>query len=156
MRLTAFSDYALRVLMYGAATEGRLVTVEETARAFNVSRTHLMKVVSFLAHAGYLKSMRGRTGGFMLAMPPEAINLGAVIRRTEPDFVPGQCLTADPACPVSPHCNVPKVMGEAIAAFVATLDQYTLADIALPKDRLAPTDSPAVDPPESRLRPTRT
>src|SRR5689334_14951689 len=85
-RLTTFSDYALRVLMYAAVAGDRLITIEETAKTYNISRAHLMKVVNILTRTGYLKGVRGRAGGFTLAKSPEAINLGTVVRATEPDF----------------------------------------------------------------------
>ena len=72
MRLTTFSDYALRVLMYAATAGERLITIEETAKTYDVSRAHLMKVVNILTRTGYLKGVRGRSGGFTLAKPPEA------------------------------------------------------------------------------------
>ena len=93
MRLTTFSDYALRVLMYAAAAGDRLITIEETAKAYNISRPHLMKVVNILTRTGFIKGVRGRSGGFTLAKPAEAINLGAVVRATEPDFALVECLS---------------------------------------------------------------
>ncbi|MDI6837105.1 MAG: Rrf2 family transcriptional regulator, partial [Rhizobiaceae bacterium] len=76
MRLTTFSDYALRALMYAAAHKDRLITIEETAEFYNISRGHLMKVVNILTRAGFIRGVRGRAGGFMLARPPEEIDLG--------------------------------------------------------------------------------
>lgn len=133
MRLTAFSDYALRVLMYAAAAGDRLITIEETAKAYNVSRAHLMKVVNILTRTGYLKSVRGRAGGFTLARPPGAINLGAVIRATEPDFALVECFATGNQCIITRRCQLPEVLNEALNAFVRTLDRYTLADIMLKK-----------------------
>src|SRR5689334_1395019 len=104
MRLTTFSDYALRVLMYAAAAGERLVTIEETAKAYNISRAHLMKVVNILTRAGYLKAQRGRAGGFSLAKPAEAINLGAVVRATEPDFALVACFATGNQCIVTNRC----------------------------------------------------
>src|SRR3546814_2980094 len=86
MRLTTLSDYALRVLMYAAIADDRLITIEETAKTYNISRAHLMKVVNILTRTGYIKGVRGRSGGFTLAKRPEDINLGDVVRATEPDF----------------------------------------------------------------------
>lgn len=70
MRLTNFSDYALRMLMYTASAGGRLITIEEAARAFNVSKTHLKKVANTLTRGGYLKAIRGRSGGLVLGCRP--------------------------------------------------------------------------------------
>src|SRR3546814_6122004 len=86
MRLTTLSDYALRVLMYAAIADDRLVTIEETAKTYDISRAHLMKVVNILTRTGYIKGVRGRSGGFTLAKRPEDINLADVVRATEPDF----------------------------------------------------------------------
>lgn len=133
MRLTKFFDYTLRVLMYAATTTDRLVTIEETAKFYGVSRAHLMKVVNMLTRTGYLEAVRGRSGGFMLAQPPEEINLGAVLRVSEPDFALVECFTAENACAISSFCRLPNVLNEALNAFVGTLDRYTLADILLTK-----------------------
>jgi Rrf2 family nitric oxide-sensitive transcriptional repressor len=133
MRLTTFSDYALRVLMYAAAAGERLITIEETANTYNVSRAHLMKVVNILTRSGYLKGVRGRSGGFTLAKPPEAINLGAVVRATEPDFALVECFAPGNQCAITNRCRLPNVLNEALNAFVSTLDRYSLADIMLSK-----------------------
>ncbi|HEX6001329.1 MAG TPA: Rrf2 family transcriptional regulator [Hyphomicrobiaceae bacterium] len=142
MRLTTFSDYALRVLMYAAAAGDRLITIEETARIYNVSRAHLMKVVNILTRTGYLKGVRGRSGGFTLAKPPEAINLGAVVRATEPDFALVECFATGNQCIITRRCQLPEVLNEALTAFVSTLDRYTLADIALSRGDFAAPKAP--------------
>lgn len=135
MRLTNFSDYALRILMYAAAREERLITIEETATVYGISRTHLMKVANQLTRAGYLTAVRGRSGGLMLAKRPNKIRLGDVIRATEPDFALVECFTADNKCLITPRCRLRLALREALAAFTATLDRYTLADLLLnPKD----------------------
>lgn len=133
MRLTTLSDYALRVLMYAAAADDRLITIEETAKTYNISRAHLMKVVNILTRMGYLKGVRGRSGGFALAKPPEAINLGAVVRATEPDFSLVECFATGSQCIITRRCRLPEILNEALNAFVGTLDRYTLADITLAK-----------------------
>jgi Rrf2 family transcriptional regulator, nitric oxide-sensitive transcriptional repressor len=132
MRLTTFSDYSLRVLMYAANVGGRLITIDETARVYDVSRAHLMKVVQTLVRTGFLRGVRGRSGGFTLAKPPEEINLGAVLRATEPDFALVECFANGNQCVITHCCRLPKVLNEALRSFVETLDRYTLADIALP------------------------
>ena len=143
MRLTTFSDYALRVLMYAAAAGDRLITIEETATTYGVSRGHLMKVVNILTRTGHLKGVRGRSGGFTLAKAPEAINLGAVMRATEPDFALVECFGADNHCIVTRRCQLPNVLNEALSAFVQTLDRYSLADLVLAKrDFLPPKKTP--------------
>ncbi|EQD35281.1 BadM/Rrf2 family transcriptional regulator [mine drainage metagenome] len=135
MRLTNFSDYALRVLMYAAAQRERLITIEETAQIYDISRNHLMKVVNVLTRAGYLKAVRGRAGGFTLAKRPDRIRIGAVLRLTEPDFALVECFSADNHCLIAPACRLRSVLREALAAFVAVLDRHTLDDLLLhPED----------------------
>jgi Rrf2 family nitric oxide-sensitive transcriptional repressor len=134
MRLTNFSDYALRVLMYAATQGNRLVTIEETAAVYGISRAHLMKVVNQLTRCGFLKSVRGRSGGLALARPPESINLGEVLRTTEPDFALVECLAEGNRCILTPRCRLRGVLHEALAAFIATLDRHTLADLMLDPD----------------------
>lgn len=135
MRLTHFSDYALRVLMYAAVRGENLITIEETAKLYGISRAHLMKVANQLTRAGYLKAIRGRSGGLALAKRPDAISLGDVLRVTEPDFALVECFTADNRCLITPRCRLRGALHEALAAFVGTLDGYTLADLILsPKD----------------------
>ena len=131
MRLTHFSDYALRVLMYAAVRGENLITIEETAKLYGISRAHLMKVANQLTRAGYLKAIRGRSGGLALAKRPDAISLGDVLRATEPDFALVECFTADNRCLITPRCRLRGALHEALAAFVGTLDGYTLADLIL-------------------------
>lgn len=135
MRLTSFSDYALRVLMYAVAQGDRLITIEETAAAYKISRAHLMKVVNQLARSGFLRSVRGRSGGLALARDPGQIRLGDVLRATEPDFALVECFSDCNTCIITPRCRLRGALGEALAAFHATLDRYTLADLVLrPED----------------------
>ncbi|WP_193178521.1 RrF2 family transcriptional regulator [Oricola nitratireducens] len=137
MRLTTFSDYALRVLMYAAAEAPRLITIDETAAIYNISRAHLMKVVNLLTKAGYLRGVRGRSGGFTLAKQPEDINLGRVIRVTEPDFALVECFSPGNECVLSNCCRLPGLLNDALGAFVAVFDQHTLADIDVGRARFA-------------------
>jgi Rrf2 family nitric oxide-sensitive transcriptional repressor len=131
MRLTTLSDYALRVLLYAAASNDRLITIEETARVYKISRAHLMKVVNILTRGGFLKGVRGRAGGFTLARSPDAINIGAVMRATEPDFELVECFATGNQCLITGCCKLPTILNEALTNFVATLDRYTLADLML-------------------------
>lgn len=131
MRLTNFSDYALRVLMYAAARPGELITIEETAERYGISRTHLMKVANLLTRSGYLTAVRGRSGGLRLGKAPEQIVLGDVVRATEPDFDLVECFATGGRCRITPFCRLRGVLGEALLAFVSTLDRYTLADLVL-------------------------
>ncbi|CAM5529206.1 Rrf2 family nitric oxide-sensitive transcriptional repressor [Aquamicrobium terrae] len=135
MRLTDFSDYSLRLLMYAATQADRLITIEETAEVYGISRAHLMKVANQLTRAGFLKAVRGRSGGLSLARRPEAIRLGDVLRATEPDFALVECFRSGNKCLITPRCRLRGVLKEALAAFSGTLDRYTLADLLLaPED----------------------
>ena len=135
MRLTSFSDCALRVLMYAGTRSDRLITIEETAEVYGISRAHLMKVVNQLTRAGFLKATRGRTGGLALAKCPDKIRLSDVIRATEPDFALVECFTPESNCLITPRCRLKGVLKEALNSFVETLDRYTLADLILsPKE----------------------
>ncbi|CAB4243709.1 HTH-type transcriptional regulator NsrR [Methylacidimicrobium sp. AP8] len=118
------------------------ITIEETAKAYNVSRAHLMKVVNILTRLGYLKGVRGRSGGFTLAKPPGAIHLGAVIRATEPDFALVECFAAGNRCVITKRCRLPEVLNEALNNFVRTLDRYTLADLMLERRDFIPPKGP--------------
>lgn len=133
VRLTKFSDYALRALVFAASTD-RLATIEETAEIYRISRAHLKKVVMILTHEGFLKGVRGRLGGYTLGRPPEEINLGAVLRATEPDFQIVECFGPDNQCRISRTCRLAGIANEALAAFVSTFDRYTLADVLLRHD----------------------
>ncbi len=134
MQLTSFSDYALRLLIYVGGQGGRLVTIEEAAAAYRISRTHLMKVASRLTHAGYLNAVRGRAGGLVLARRPPEIRLGEVLRATEPDFALVECFATGNQCVVTTDCRLRGVLGAALVAFLAVLDRHTLADVMLDPD----------------------
>jgi len=135
MRLTMASDYALRVLIFAAAHPDRLVTIDEVLAANDISRGHLMKVVGILAHEGFLRSRRGRTGGFTLGRAPQDIRLGDVLRATEPDFRMVECFGPGSNCAILSACRLPGIVGEALAAFMAVMDRHTLADLILcPED----------------------
>ncbi|MGE0767486.1 MAG: Rrf2 family transcriptional regulator [Hyphomicrobiaceae bacterium] len=135
MQLTRFSDFALRILMYAHAVGDRLVTIDEMAASYGVSRAHLMKVVNALTRAGYLTAVRGRTGGLKLGRPADEIRLGDVLRTTEPDLALVECFSTGNQCVISGCCRLPAVLRRALAAFLAELDRHTVASIALrPKD----------------------
>jgi Rrf2 family nitric oxide-sensitive transcriptional repressor len=130
MQLTAFTDYALRVLIYAAARpESRCLTAD-VATAFGISRHHVVKVVNELQHLGYLDTTRGREGGFALAKPPHRIRIGEVVRRTESTMTLVECFDRDTnTCPLTRACGLKGVVGEAFDAFLAVLDRYSLADL---------------------------
>lgn len=143
MRLTNFSDYALRMLMYAASAGDRLITIEETARTFGVSKTHLNKVANTLTRSGYLKAVRGRSGGLALGLRPEMIRIGDVIRLTEPDFAVVECFATGNQCVLTRSCKLSSMFGEAMASFQSILDRYTLADVTLmPQDFLGRPSPP--------------
>jgi Rrf2 family transcriptional regulator, nitric oxide-sensitive transcriptional repressor len=124
-----FTDYAIRVLMHAAFNPDRLVTIEETATAQSISRAHVKKVVMMLSRTGYLRGVRGRTGGFTLALPPEEIDLGELVRRTEPDFGIVECLRPGNRCVLTPGCGLPPILKRAVRAFLETLEGHSLGDI---------------------------
>lgn len=134
MRLTSFSDYAFRLLIFAGSHPDRRITIEETARRFSISRGHLMKVANQLTRAGFLKAVRGRSGGLMLGKPPEEIGLREVLAVVEPDFALAECFGGGTLCLITPHCRLRGALGEALAAFLETLDRYTLADLVLAPD----------------------
>jgi Rrf2 family nitric oxide-sensitive transcriptional repressor len=130
MRLTLHTDYALRLLMLLAMEPADLHTVEEVARRYGISRNHLMKVTQTLVQAGFIGSLRGRGGGLRLKRSAESINLGAVVRSTEDSFALVECFDRERnACVVSPACGLRGPLDEALRAFLAVLDRYSLADL---------------------------
>jgi Rrf2 family nitric oxide-sensitive transcriptional repressor len=138
MKLTAFTDYALRVLIYLGAAGGRRATIAQIAQAYDVSENHLVKVVHFLGKQGWLANVRGKGGGLELAMPPELIPVGNVVRQTEGQVVAAECFGEQGGdCCIAPECHLRGVLGEAITAFYAVLDRYTLADIVDNREQLS-------------------
>ncbi|MFD2502749.1 Rrf2 family transcriptional regulator [Rhizorhabdus histidinilytica] len=133
MKLTLFTDYSMRVLLYLGARPDRLCSIGEVAQAYGISQNHLMKVVNQLARSGDVESVRGRSGGIRLGRPPEEINIGALIRQTEDGFDLVDC----GGCVVAPACGLTGVLKEALGAFLAVLDRYTLADLLTKRRDLA-------------------
>lgn len=125
MRLTRYTDYAMRVLLYLGRKPEQLCSIAEIAHAYGVSQNHLMKVVNDLVNGGYLESVRGRHGGIRLARPPVEINIGDIIRYTEDDFDLVSC----GSCRIATACGLTSVLDEALSAFLAVLAKYTLADV---------------------------
>jgi Rrf2 family nitric oxide-sensitive transcriptional repressor len=125
MRLTSYTDYSMRVLLYLGARPDRTCSVAEISRAYGISQNHLVKVVQGLGKLGYVASARGRTGGIRLAKAPSDISIGQVIRETEDDFALVDCQR----CVISTACGLTSVLDEALAAFMAVLDSYTLVDL---------------------------
>ena len=129
MRLSLFSDYSLRVLMF-AALKGETFSLSEAAEAYDISRHHLVKVVNFLAKLGYLETRRGRGGGIVLGMPPEDIRIGMVVRRTEDTPFIVECFDKKHnTCAINGSCRLKGALALAVNTFYETLDRHTLRDL---------------------------
>ena len=129
MQLNAFTDYALRTLVYAAARPDERCLTADVASAYGISRHHIVKVVNGLQHLGYIETTRGRTGGFRLARSPEHIRVGDVIRRTESSMLV-ECFDRHTnTCPIAHACGLKGALAEAFAAFLAVLDRYSIADM---------------------------
>ncbi len=134
MRLTAYTDYTLRTLIYLALHRDSLVTIQDIADLHGISKNHLMKVVHQLGQQGLVETVRGRNGGMRLGRDPAAINIGAVVRASETDFYMAECFdAASNSCQLAPGCVLKSVLGAATAAYLAVLDAVTLADLVAPK-----------------------
>jgi Rrf2 family transcriptional regulator, nitric oxide-sensitive transcriptional repressor len=137
MRVTLNTDFSLRVLMYLGTQADGLSTIQEIADRFDISRTHLMKVVHQLGVRGYITTVRGKHGGMKLEMRPEDIVLGAVVRDTEEDLAVIGCLESPGYCVIEKACILRRAFREATNAFLAVLDDYTLADLLKPRSALS-------------------
>ncbi|PLT34931.1 Rrf2 family transcriptional regulator [Bacillus sp. V5-8f] len=131
MRLTTYSDYSLRVLLYLASQKNeRLVNIKEIAEVYDISKNHLMKIIYNQGKMGYIETVRGRNGGIRLAKRPSEINIGEIIRKTEEDFYIVECFEqGHNNCVISPVCSLKHVFNKALDAFLKVLDDYTLEDI---------------------------
>lgn len=177
MRLTNYSDYALRSLIYLATKPepNLLANISDIANSYHISKSHLTKIIHQLGQLGYIDSVRGKNGGIRLACAPKDINLGVLIKQIEPDFALVECFSTNSldssiadinsavindeknasandmslklidetvshiasGCIISPVCQLKQVLAEALTAFIAVLERYTLADIIENKDELA-------------------
>ena len=130
MRLTSYSDYSLRLLMYAALKGPGLVTIQEVADTYGISKNHLMKIAFDLGRHGFLETVRGRGGGLRLARKPEKIGLGEIVRATEEDFNIVECFDlATNTCSIIKPCRLKGALSRALNAYLAVLDEYTLADL---------------------------
>lgn len=133
-----YTDFSLRVLMYvGAKEKSELSTIQEISTAYGISKNHLMKVTYELGKHGYIETIRGRGGGIRLAFPPASINIGEVVRKTEDDFYLVECFNcAANRCVITPVCKLRRALHEALVAYLAVLDTYTLQDLLSNKEEL--------------------
>ncbi|KAA0566851.1 Rrf2 family transcriptional regulator [Bacillus sp. CH30_1T] len=131
MRLTLYTDYSLRVLIFLASKpKEELSNIKEIADAYSISKNHLMKVTYELGKNGLIETIRGRNGGIKLAQSPEDINIGKLVRTTEEDFHLVECFDAkNNSCVITPVCGLKHVLGKALNAYLSVLDEYTLADL---------------------------
>jgi len=129
MRLTTFTDYAFRVLIYLGVNGDEPCTIGEISARFGISKNHLMKVVQQLSQKGYLIALRGKKGGLRLSRSPADIGIGELIRELENDLVLAECFGNNNQCIIVPACELQTAFNEALQAFLATLDAYTLEDI---------------------------
>ena len=138
MRLTAFTDYCLRALIFVAIKGDASTTIDEIAQHYKINRNHLVKVVFRLGQLGYLRTTRGKGGGIRLAADPGKLSLGKLVRQTEQDFALVECFPGrDCLCVIEPACVLKSALRVALEAFFGVLDQYTIADLAKPGRNLA-------------------
>ncbi|MCC8391315.1 Rrf2 family transcriptional regulator [Paraburkholderia sp. MMS20-SJTR3] len=141
MRLTDYTDYSLRVLLYLAVRGDGLSTIQDISQAYGISKNHLMKVVQQLGERGWVETVRGRNGGLRLSAQTCAVTVGEVVRLTESDFALVGCLPdrqgAQRACVITSHCRLRGALQAANRAFLAELDRYTIGDVAQPQSPLA-------------------
>ncbi len=137
MRITQYTDYALRVLLYLALCERRRVTIGEISDAYRISRNHLMKVVNDLARLGYVATTRGKGGGLTLGRRPAEVRIGVLVRQLEKDLALVECFMADSChCRIKDGCLFKPVFEQALEAFFAALDAYTLEDMLANREGL--------------------
>lgn len=137
MRLTTYTDYALRVLIYVAIRGEELSTISEISESYGISRNHLTKIVHELGTGGYLETVRGKHGGIRLALAPERINIGEVVRYCEQDAILAECYEEGGHCAILKTCVLRQAFDKALKAFQRELNQYSLADLVKPKKQLA-------------------
>jgi Rrf2 family nitric oxide-sensitive transcriptional repressor len=134
MRLTVYSDYALRLMMYLGLRTDSLSTIDDVSRAYGISKAHLMKITHELGKKGLIETVRGRQGGMRLAREASAIGVGEIVRACESDFALVPCMETEAGivCPVQPACVLKRALALAAAAFLEVLDGYTLQDLVGP------------------------
>lgn len=145
MKLTRYTDYSLRVLLHLGAHQDRLCSIAEISRAYGISESHLMKVVHDLGKGGFVATQRGRGGGLRLGRPAGQIRIGAVVRYTEDDLDLVDC----GSCVIAPACELTRLLDAALSAFLAVLDDRSLADLLPNEDALRRLFFSTVDPSSS-------
>ncbi|WP_299795838.1 Rrf2 family transcriptional regulator [uncultured Shewanella sp.] len=136
MQLTRYTDFGIRTLMYLAIQPDReeLFRISEITEVFELSPNHVSKIVHHLGKLGYLETIRGKSGGFRLGMSPKDINIGKLVRVLENSLAPIDC--SKPYCRFTPSCQLKGVLADAVAAYLAVIDAYTLEDIVSNRDEL--------------------
>lgn len=138
MRLTSFSDYALRLLIYVATKPGQLVTIADISKSYGISKNHLMKITNNLAAAGYVETVRGNGGGLRLARAADEISVGAVVRHTEAGSELVECAHRETnTCVIAPACSLKHALFDALEAFYTRLDRVSLADVTRNPEHLS-------------------
>ena len=137
MKLTRFTDYSLRVLIYLGLKNDERVTIREISEAYGISRNHLMKVVSLLSRMGDFDARRGPGGGIALARPADEIIVANVVRDMEDDLNLVECFCKGGSCIIKPVCELKAVLCQALGAYLKTLENYTLSDLLKPEEQLA-------------------
>ena len=129
MHITRYTDYSLRVLIYLAINSEQLVTINDIAKSYNISKNHLMKIVQQLNLKGYLLAIRGKNGGIKLNKPPALINIGALVRELEDSNKLVECFGENNQCVITPGCQLKQIFAQAQQSFYQTLDKFTLSDL---------------------------
>ena len=130
MRLTQFTDYSLRVMIYLALHPEERVTIDQLTNAYDISRHHVRSVVHNLAKLGYIESKQGKGGGITMAYTPAEISIREIVENTENDFYIVECFNPDgSACPIEPLCILKQALSKASESFLQTLDGYTIEDL---------------------------
>jgi Rrf2 family nitric oxide-sensitive transcriptional repressor len=127
MKITQFTDYSLRLMLYLAGNRDRIVTVREVADHHDISSEHLKKIVRRLSELGYIATVRGKNGGLRLACEPDAVNIGRLMRQEE-NLALLPCSDSTSGCSAT-SCKLAGLVDEALGAFLAVLDRRTLADL---------------------------
>jgi Rrf2 family transcriptional regulator, nitric oxide-sensitive transcriptional repressor len=119
-----------------AAEPDQILTTEEIAEEYGISRNHLVKVVRDLAEAGFILTQRGGGGGLRLSRPANEITIGEVVRWLEARHALVECFRPDGgSCILNPGCRLKRRLRRAEEAFLADLDRSTLAECVGPKMR---------------------